>query len=85
MSHKLNKYSDKIIKALGSNELDKLSNELSLKLEKRLLSLLYLNQGNATNITTKQIQLEYLRIKDQGLIGSQQISEFNTNDIIDCL
>jgi hypothetical protein len=80
----MNKFCDKIVTALGSNEIDKLSNELSLNLEKRLLSLLYLHQGNPDKISMNQIQLEYLRIKNQDLLGNQLQLDFNNNDIMDC-
>ena len=80
----MNKFCDKIVTALGSNEINKLSNELSLNLEKRLLSLLYLHQGNPDKISMNQIQLEYLRIKNQDLVGNQLQWDFNNNDIMDC-
>lgn len=80
----INKFCDKIVTALGSNEIDKLSNELSVNLEKRLLSLFYLHQGNPDKITMNQIQLEYLRIKNQDLVGNQLQWNFNNNDIMDC-
>ena len=80
----MNKFCDKIVTALGSNEIDKLSNELSLNLEKRLLSLLYLHQGNPDKISMNQIQLEYLKIKNQDLLGNQLQLDFNNNDIMDC-
>ena len=67
----IDQFCDKIVIALGSRELRALSYQSSLQLEQRLISLLCLHQGNIASISLKEIQMEYLRVKDQNSDGAQ--------------
>ena len=78
----MDQFCDKIVIALGSGELRALTYQSSLKLEQRLISLLCLHQGNITSISLKEIQMEYLRVKDQNLDGAQ-VKWDNSDNVTD--
>ena len=63
----MEQFSDKIVIALGLRELRAVTYQSSLQLEQRLIGLLCLHQGNVVSISLKEIQMEYLRVKDQDL------------------
>ena len=78
----MDQFCDKIVIALGSGKLRALTYQSSLKLEQRLISLLCLHQGNVASISLKEIQMEYLKVKDQDL-GIGQVKWDNSDNVMD--